>query len=40
VRNFGIQKAKGEFIQLFDDDNEVDIYYLDRAFSYYNKFKK
>lgn len=23
VRNFGIQKAKGEFIQLFDDDNEV-----------------
>jgi len=24
VRNFGIQKAKGEFIQLFDDDNEVE----------------
>ena len=23
VRNFGIQKVKGEFIQLFDDDNEV-----------------
>jgi len=23
VRNFGIQNVKGEFIQLFDDDNEV-----------------
>lgn len=28
VRNFGIQKAKGEFIQLFDDDNEVDSDFL------------
>ena len=24
VRNFGLEKAKGEFIQLFDDDNEVE----------------
>ena len=29
VRNFWIQKAKGEFIQLFDDDNEVDSYFLE-----------
>ena len=31
VRNFGIQKAKGEFIQLFDDDNEVDADYLENC---------
>ena len=29
VRNFGIRYAKGEFIQLFDDDNEVDSDYLE-----------
>ena len=40
VRNFWIDRAKGDFIQLFDDDNEIDNYYLDRAFSYYKKFKK
>ena len=31
VRNFGIQKAKGEFIQLFDDDNEVEPDFLERC---------
>ena len=31
VRNFGIQKAKGEFIQLFDDDNEVAPDFLERC---------
>ena len=29
VRNFGIRYAKGEFIQLFDDDNEVASDYLE-----------
>lgn len=40
VRNFWIDRAKWDFVQLFDDDNEIDNYYLDRVFSYYNKFKK
>lgn len=31
VRNFGIQKAKGEFIQLFDDDNEVEPDFLENC---------
>lgn len=31
VRNFGIQNAKGEFIQLFDDDNEVDPRFLEEC---------
>lgn len=31
VRNFGIQKARGEFIQLFDDDNEVDPEFLENC---------
>lgn len=31
VRNFGIQKAKGEFIQLFDDDNEVEPDFLEEC---------
>ena len=31
VRNFGIQKAKGEFIQLFDDDNEVSSDFLENC---------
>ena len=31
VRNFGIQKAKGEFIQLFDDDNEVEPDFLEKC---------
>ena len=29
MRNFGIKHAKGEIIQLFDDDNEVDSYFLE-----------
>ena len=31
VRNFWIQKAKGEFIQLFDDDNEIDPDFLENC---------
>lgn len=31
VRNFWIRYAKGEFIQLFDDDNEVDAYFLENC---------
>lgn len=31
VRNFGIQNVKGEFIQLFDDDNEVESDFLERC---------
>ena len=31
VRNFGIQNVKGEFIQLFDDDNEVESDFLEKC---------
>ena len=31
VRNFGIKQAKGEFIQLFDDDNEVEPDFLEKC---------
>ena len=31
VRNFGILNVKGEFIQLFDDDNEVDSDFLEKC---------
>lgn len=31
VRNFGIHKARGEFIQLFDDDNEVELDFLEKC---------
>ena len=31
VRNFGIQNVKGEFIQLFDDDNEVAPDFLEKC---------
>ena len=31
VRNFGIKQAKGEFIQLFDDDNEVNTDFLENC---------
>ncbi len=31
VRNFWIKKAKGEFIQLFDDDNEVEPDFLEKC---------
>lgn len=32
VRNFGIKQSKGEFIQLFDDDNEVEPDFLEKCF--------
>ena len=31
VRNFGIRNVKGEFIQLFDDDNEVESDFLEKC---------
>lgn len=31
VRNFGIKQSKGEFIQLFDDDNEVEPDFLEKC---------
>ena len=31
VRNFGIKNAKGSYIQLFDDDNEIDPQYLEHT---------
>jgi len=31
VRNFGIQNVKGEFVQLFDDDNEVEPDFLGKC---------
>ena len=40
VRNFWIDQAKGEYIQLFDDDNEIDENYLDMTYAFYEKFKK
>ena len=35
ARNFWISLAKGDFIQLFDDDNEVDPCFLSEELSYY-----
>lgn len=40
VRNFWIDHAKWEFIQLFDDDNEIEESYLNTAYELYNKFRK
>ena len=31
MRNFGIKYAKGEFIQLFDDDNEIESDFLENC---------
>ena len=31
MRNFGIQNVKGEFTQLFDDDNEVEPDFLEKC---------
>lgn len=31
VRNFWLQQVKGEFIQLFDDDNEVELDFLEKC---------
>lgn len=40
VRNYGIKHAKGQFIQLFDDDNAFDADYLEKALQYYERFSK
>ena len=40
VRNYWIDHAKWEYIQLFDDDNEIDKTYLNTAYSFYEKFFK
>ena len=40
VRNFWINQACGEYVQLFDDDNEIDKDYLKKAVSYHEKFVK
>ena len=40
VRNFWIDHAKGEYIQLFDDDNVIEEDYLEVAYSFHEKFKK
>ncbi len=40
VRNYGIKHAKGQFIQLFDDDNAFDADYLEKALSFYEKYSK
>jgi len=37
VRNFGMKQAKGELIQLFDDDNGFDEEYLEKAVKYYDE---
>ena len=38
VRNFGIQNAKWEFIQLFDDDNEIDPDFLENCMKKWEEF--
>lgn len=40
VRNYGILQARGEFIQLFDDDNTFDQHYLQTALKLYKQHKK
>jgi len=40
VRNFGIQQADTELIQLFDEDNWFDEEYLEKAISYHDQQKK
>lgn len=40
VRNQGTLAARGDYIQLFDDDNEVDEDYLALALSYHQQFKE
>ena len=37
MRNFGIQNVKGEFIQLFDDDNEVAPDFLENCLKKWEK---
>lgn len=40
VRNHGIKHAKGQFIQLFDDDNAFDADYLEKALNHYKNHSK
>ena len=40
TRNFWICQAKGDFIQLFDDDNTVWAQYLEQEISYYQQYKE
>ena len=40
TRNFWIDNAKGEYVQLLDDDNRIDADYLKKALAYHDKFKK
>ncbi|MDR2190818.1 MAG: glycosyltransferase [Candidatus Peribacteria bacterium] len=40
VRNFGIQQADTELIQLFDEDNAFDETYLQQAIQHYDEMKK
>lgn len=40
VRNFGIKHAKGDFIQLFDDDNRFDPDYIQKALDHYKTQKE
>ena len=40
VRNFWLQKAKWEFVQLFDDDNEVDSNFLENCLKKREKMTK
>ncbi len=40
MRNFGMKHAKGELIQLFDDDNGFDDNYLETAVRHYDEMKK
>ncbi|MBB1578744.1 MAG: glycosyltransferase [candidate division SR1 bacterium] len=38
TRNFGICQARGDFIQLFDDDNTVGSQYLEQELAYYEQY--
>lgn len=39
MRNFGIQKAKGDFILMMDDDEDIPDDYLDLMMSYWKKYR-
>ena len=40
VRNYGLKKVDTELVQLFDDDNGFDEWYLQRAVEYYDDFRR
>lgn len=40
MRNFGLQHANTELVQLFDEDNEFDETYLEHAVKKYDEMKK